>query len=583
MLRELNQLGTQLQLSPLGFGEVIVHWQVALMGKNAAISLLEETPEGKSKPKPGQALLAPSLRRNGDEPLLIDDGGEYVFGVGERGEKRRLLYLDLLDRCIAETNDEGAILVQEYLSNCNLEEIDRQISQQIPPKIKRDGTPEPREPFWWARDRFIFTFEGERITYRPAIKQWWGDYFASKQDTEAGLCLLTGEQTRTMGRKMPALVKGVPNTQSSGAAITSFDKAAYQSHGWEGNANAAIGFEVAVKLHQVLAELLKANRHHFRSGSLMFVFWGDVAGEGINPEVWNDPAAAMASELFATPDRPSRLPGDRALSRKFYLATLKGNKGRIALSSWDERSPEQIKQNVQQFISCQEFAPGERAKPIWVLRNCAFFDPNKEYPDKIATALVQAALLGKPLPDEYAIRIINRICQERDTFGDAKKPCTPLCNFDRAKALMFYWNTKQMNPETTPEPAQQLSRDRLAYILGKAAFLMHWAQVTAQKLQSEDTNVSRSLKALSTTPASVFPRLYAGCIVNHLEDRDALQDETRSGLLKKVKRHLNDTFAELGDYNPDTDLPSTFGVREQTQFFIGFAKCRAEFFKKGKE
>ncbi|MDS9397996.1 hypothetical protein RI030_10395 [Aphanizomenon flos-aquae NRERC-008] len=44
-----------------------------------------------------------------------------------------------------------------------------------------------------------------------------------------GVCLLTGEKTPTMGRKMPMMVKGVPGSMAYGAAISSFDKVAYQS------------------------------------------------------------------------------------------------------------------------------------------------------------------------------------------------------------------------------------------------------------------------------------------------------------------------------------------------------------------
>lgn len=85
-------------------------------------------------------MLLPDLRRNADEPLLIDDGGEYVFGVGARGEKRSLLYLNLLGSCITETSDESAIRVRDYIQACNLEALDRKLSELIPPSKKRDGT-----------------------------------------------------------------------------------------------------------------------------------------------------------------------------------------------------------------------------------------------------------------------------------------------------------------------------------------------------------------------------------------------------------------------------------------------------------
>jgi CRISPR-associated protein Cas8c/Csd1 subtype I-C len=562
MLRELNELGTHFELSPLGYTEAIAHWRIEI-STGSIIRL--ETPKKGDKLEPGKKLLLPDLRRNADEPLLIDDGGEYVFGAGERGEKRHLLYLELLDRCISETDDEVAKQVRAYLNSCNLEELDRQLSELVPPKTKRDGTLEERERFWWVRDRFVFTLDGERVTKRPALLGWWSSYYASKQDVQEGTCLLTGEKTLTVGRKMPMMVKGVRGTTSSGAALTSFDKAAYQSWGWDGNANAPIGFEAAVRLHKMLDVLIHNPQNHVQLGGQTFVFWGDQDGEGLNPEFWEDPAAVTASSIFTSPNRPSDLPGNRAMSRQFYLAVLKGNRGRIALSCWDTTTPEQIKTSIKQFVECQQFAEKLRAKPVWILRNCAFLDPNKEHTDKIASALVQAALFGKALPDEYAIRVINRICLEQDVL---RSP-------DRAQALALYITTTMQTLPTVPPADNRLKPEQVAYILGRIAFLMHWAQVTAQNLKREETNVSRSLRALSTTPAQMFPRLYYGCIANHLEDRDG------SKQLGYIKHCLNQEFAKFGsEFDPSRDLPDTFEVKAQACFFMGWGIRRAEFFQK---
>ncbi|MCC5670392.1 type I-C CRISPR-associated protein Cas8c/Csd1 [Nostoc sp. CHAB 5784] len=397
------------------------------------------------------------------------------------------------------------------------------------------------------------------------MKKWWGEYYASKQDTISGICLLTGENTSLVSRKMPMMVKGVPGSSTSGAAITSFDKTAYQSYGWEGNANAPIGFESAIRFHKTLEMLMSRDANHKNIGKQAFVFWGDVEGEGIAPQLWDDPSAAQG--IFVVPGNPSKLPSDRALSRHFYLAALKGNRGRVALSSWDQRTSEQIKSSVQRFVQCQELIPQTKARPIWVLRNSAFLDPAKDYTDKITTALVKAALLGTPLPDEYAIRVMNRICQEQDVM---RSP-------DRAQALAFYLTTNDTMP-TLPELNKHPTPEQVAYILGRIAFLMHRAQVTAQNSKKEETNITRSLKALSTTPAQVFPRLYYGCIAHHLEDKDG------GGLLFRIKQALDAEFAKFGQsFDPSIDLPDTFDVKAQSCFFFGWGIRRAEFFTKSEE
>ena len=73
------------------------------------------------------------MRRNGDETLLIDDGGEYVFGAGDRGEKRHNLYLQLLGRCLQETNHEAVKAVYDFVTNTTVEKITAELVIAYPP------------------------------------------------------------------------------------------------------------------------------------------------------------------------------------------------------------------------------------------------------------------------------------------------------------------------------------------------------------------------------------------------------------------------------------------------------------------
>lgn len=588
MLRELVELGNCFALPPSGYSFVVVHWQIDVSLKSV-IPLFPDKP-GK-KLELGKKLLLPDLRRNADESLLIDDGGEYVFGVGPRGAKRQKLYLNLLDTCIAETSDSWATMVRDYVQSCDVEALDRKLSELIPSSKKRDCTTEQREQFWWARDRFVFTCDGERVTERPVIQQWWSNYYASKQDVEDGTCILTGDQTLIVRQKMPMMVKGVPNTQSSGAALTSFDKPAYQSHGWDGTKNATIGYDSSVIAHQALDVLLRDDNHHYRLGGSVFVFWGNQDGEGLDPEFWSDPASVAAKAIFITPKLPSKLPGGRKFKREFYLAILKGNKGRIALSSWSSRDREEIKTNIKRFVESQQCALGLKARPVWALRNCAFRDPAKEHTDKIATALIYAVLFGAALPDNYSLLICDRICAEQDV----------LKSYDRVQALAFYLvsNDSTIMEKLSNLPTEErLNSEQVAFILGRIAFLMHMAQVRAQNLSREETNVSRSLRTLSTNPALMFPRLYYGCIAHHLVDRDAKNSvpstkpsqvdnqETKtkqkdSNPLGYIKHSLDEEFRKFGaNFNPAFDLPKYFDAKAQSCFFLGWGIRRAEFFQK---
>ena len=549
MLQELNQLGIALEqdnkLTPIGFGECVCHWQINLPVNNFMV--LETPPKGdKGKPKFGQKTLVPDLRRNGDETLLIDDGGEYVFGAGERGTKRHHLYLQLLERCLKETNHEAVKAVYDFITNTTVEKITARLTEIYPPVANTD----------WCRDRFVFLFNGKQVTKLPAIQKWWSNYYASKQDTVNGVCLLTGEQTPTMGRKMPMMVKSVPGAATTGAAISSFDKAAYQSHGWDGNINAPIGFESAVRFHKALDFLLNSHTNRYKLGEQVFVYWGEEEGEGINPEIWDNPSF---ESIFASPHSPKKFNLEDIKSSKFYLVSLKGNKGRISVSGWSEVTTQKIKDSIGQFVQCQQ-VNNLSPSPMWMLCNSAFLNPSKEHTDRIATALVRAAFLGEALPDEYAYRIIDRICCEKE-FRDFPSKSKQSRYFPRLQGLLLYLVTNNMK-YPTGEP-----KFDTAYTLGRIAFLMHQSQVKSQNMTSEDnTNVMRSLKALSSTPTQVFARLCHGCTHYHLESDNS----------KYIKKLLAEEFESFDI----SILPEVLDLKSQALFFQGWWQKRAEYFTK---
>ncbi|MBE9230217.1 type I-C CRISPR-associated protein Cas8c/Csd1 [Cuspidothrix issatschenkoi LEGE 03284] len=549
MLQELNQLGIALEqdnkLTPIGFGECVCHWQINLPVNN--FTVLETPPKGdKGKPKFGQKTLVPDLRRNGDETLLIDDGGEYVFGAGERGTKRHHLYLQLLERCLKETNHEAVKAVYDFITNTTVEKITAQLTEIYPPVANTD----------WCRDRFVFLFNGQQVTKIPAIQKWWSNYYASKQDTVNGVCLLTGEQTPTMGRKMPMMVKSVPGAATTGAAISSFDKDAYKSHGWDGNINAPIGFESAVRFHKALDFLLNSNTNRYKLGDQVFVYWGEEEGEGINPEIWENPSF---ESIFASPHSPKKFNLEDIKSSKFYLVSLKGNKGRISVSGWSEVTTQKIKDSIGQFVQCQQ-VNNLSPSPMWMLCNSAFLNPSKEHTDRIATALVRAAFLGEALPDEYAYKIIDRICCEK-VFNDFPSKSKQSRYFPRLQGLLLYLATNNMK-HPTGEP-----KFDTAYTLGRIAFLMHQSQVKSQNMTNEDnTNVMRSLKALSSTPTQVFARLCHGCTHYHLESDNS----------KYIKKLLAEEFESFDI----SILPEVLDLKSQALFFQGWWQKRAEYFTK---
>jgi CRISPR-associated protein Csd1 len=548
MLAELYEFSKQLQLPPVGYSTNTAVYSIDL--ETSLISPLQTKiiKTGKKEDKvffqPGEKLILPNLNRNSVAPLLIADTGEYLFGIGSSKDtdKKVSSYLELLQECWQVTSDPILEKVLKFIRKSTPESIISQLENlgNKPQKGKKPGESE-RFVFYYQNPE---TEQAELVTNRPLIQEFWGQYFLSKQTTKAGKCIITGEETQVLTHILPGKLKGIPGGQSTGSAISSFDKAAYQSWGWDNCQNAPIGIDTALGFLGGVEMLQSHPRHHHKLGNQMFVFWGNQNQEGINPEFWQDVPACRLKGLIQGINTGKSL-DTRHYSSQFYLGILKGNMGRVAINKIDSISPDAIADNVEQFCQLQQWFD-RWIKPIWVFRKAAFFDTNKEHTEVIDTALIQFALLGKELPEIYAKKLIDRICAEQDTFK----------SFDRAKALFFYTQYPNMNDPN----------DLIAYQLGRITFLMHMAQMKARKQTKEDTNITRSLKTLSTTPSQVFGRLYQGCYAHHL-----LEEET-----KYIKLLLDEEFRTI---SPE-DLPDNFTLRQQSLFFVGFAKKRAEFFTK---
>lgn len=529
MLRELLDLSAHFNLQPAGYTLSTALLRINL--ENYGIELLE-TSDNKGKKKPGQKFMIPDATgRNGKNApaLLVNDTAEFIWGLGDREERvqKHQRYRELLERCYEATQCELLKLVLDF-----------------PPKSIEELRPIYQK--FAYKDKIVFAYEGKLITDEPILQDWWAKEFSKSQDTTPGVCCISGNDEQVV-RLFPGKIKGVPGTQAAGAALSSFDKDSTCSHSWENNQNAPIGFNTALKALQMLNALLATTTHCYKIGELSFVFWGDTDKEGLNPEFWDDPSAAIARSIFTSPNRPSDLPGSQALSQRFYLAILKGNRGRVALVSFSTTTGQQIAESITRFVELQERTT-TKASPVWLLTKAAFFKPEKEHPDPIRRALVQFALFGETLPENYPLRIFRRIWAE-------EKISVP-----RLNGLSLFVN--------------EMNQNRIAYRLGRISFLLHQAQMIGQEKKKEDTNVTRALKTLSTAPGTVFGKLYQGAIAHHLENANP----EKRGMIVKIKKSLDSEFSQL-EVNPDNpDLPDTFSTKEQSLFFLGWGQARADWF-----
>ena len=591
MLRELYSLSKHVEsvLPPIGYGRVEAQIEIAVNPPiTYRVLLTERTSNGKENL--GKKLNLPDVvRSSGHHPLLIADTASYVLGLGKDGAVRHAMYLELLNQCLDETQDAAVQAVWQAIKSLDAEVI--RIS--CAPWLDKKKDEDPLE-----KARIVFFYDGKPVTDRQSIRDFWarkyteqGTLWGKKKQkklkgvvsttadtTREGECTITGDSSVLIGPTMPVMVKGVRNTQAKGAALMSFNIESAESRQWKDSEHAPMSFNVAVRSHQMLNKLLQEQRHSYHQGGASFVYWGEY-DTGLNPLIWDNPdalweddAAQVAQMIFVTLDEPKGFNADVCKSERFYLAVLTGCDGRVAISRWDELTPQMIAQNVTRYIQTQKSLPGYRARPLWQIAGSCFRDPSKDQIDVVVRALIGNALWGDPIPRSVVVKTIERICL--DLFSDKR---------DLKKYHGRYYARFQILALYLGLMTDKRSL-KIACCLGGIAYLMHDAEMIARNLEDPGkTGVAGSLRALSNTPKQVFGRLYQNAILYHLpascNDGNPEKQESRRRHLKRTGKLLREEFGKLVEMelSPETDLPTTFDLDESAWFYLGWGLREATF------
>jgi hypothetical protein len=276
--------------------------------------------------------------------------------------------------------------------------------------------------------------------------------------------------------------------------------------------------------------------------------------------------------IFVTPEQPKGFNAEACQAERFYLAILTGCDGRIAISRWDELTPQTIADNVTRYIHTQKGISGYKARPIWQLAGSCFRDPSKEQVDDVVRALVNNALWGAAIPQSVVTQTMERIYL--DLFSDKRD----LKKYHGRYYARFQIIALYLGLMTDKRPLE------IARHLGAIAYLMHDAEITARNLDDPGkTGVAASLRALATTPKQVFGRLYQNAILYHLPascaDGNPQKQESRRRHLKRSGKLLREEFGQLADMelSPETDLPTTCSLDESAWFYLGWALREATF------
>lgn len=428
-------------------------------------------------------------------------------------------------------------------------------------------------------------------------------------------CSICGTTDSPILDEPHGMIKRVPDGQTAGSALVSYNEKAFESYGLKGNENSSICSACARNYVEGLNYLLGngvmcqpekgnpyfqySNRKNLASDTAM-VYWTRSRTPVPELELLENaaerqmdicslirataPLLATAHDedmtlLLDSPHRGITTTLDSVDADRFYACILSGAAARIAIRSWLETTASAMKRNIAAWfcgtaIMERNFDSKEMALRFFSLRELAGacgthrkkeqgastryeLDKDDPFIGRAATMLWNYALLGKVPPLTLLDRVVRRIKTEEGRVTAA-----------RAALLRLILNTSTQWQTTGARPMHtQLDQENItiAYVAGRIFAMLESIQSAALGNELNAPIRDRFFSFAATNPAPAFGRLLK-LSQNHL---GKLRNE-KPGLAVTLDKKLAELFCKIKEF------PPTFSLEEQGQFAIGYYHQRQD-------
>jgi CRISPR-associated protein Csd1 len=508
--------------------------------------LLSNQPTDLSDPETRSTRYGPRMpmpyikRTSGISPQLFCDTASYTLDLPREGKSESRehrcheAYMEMLRRC-AEATDEPAVeTVLRFLEDDPLEHL------QLPEDMDRGGN-------------IIFRVDGQNPADLPAVKRFWARAYTD-EDVSVMQCILCGQEEPVL-ESLPTSVKGVPNAQSSGAAIISANESAYESYGLERSQIAPICLECAESTTMALNHLLRLDDHHLAFSNGVYVFWTREEEEWSPVGFLSQPRAedvhALLLSVYSSPAAPVE-------SSDFYAAFLTGSGGRVQVRDWLDTTVAQVQRHLARWFQAQRIVRpwGEEPEPLGVysLAGSTVRDLN-DLPPNVLRQLVGTAIAGRPLPPGLLHGAVQRTRAQQAVHR----------NQAALIKLVLHMRTRDADilREEDPMTDLDLSNRDPAYLCGRLLAEIEAAQRAAIP-GANTTVIDRFFGTASTAPASVF-----GNLLRRAQAHLGKLKRDRPGAYGGIQRRLEEIMSGLEGF------PRTLSLDEQALFVLGYYHQRA--------
>lgn len=548
---------------------------------------------GKKKPKPFAKTFWIPRRPTGKSgtrapSAFLVENAKYVFGLPtkdksftpEEGKEKSGWFRNMVAECARETNDEGAQAVASFLQDV----ADGHSRVQLSDDCR-------------SNDLFAFQYATDSdclVHERPAVREYWERLRnrGNSAETANRQCLVTGHQMGEVG--LFELIKKVPGRgTTSGVALVSFNKPAFESYGWTGNDNAPVSRDAAESCATALNRLLDPayadprqrgqtlpQRNLRLSADTVVCYWSAK-------ESGEDFASAFGGLLDARPEVVKELyqsiwhgkSPELEDESAFYALTLTGTQGRLIVRDWFESTVAKVARNLALHFEDLDTVrntpkPKERDLPpqfpmSLLLKSLAPQGDSENIPTPLIGELIEAALRGTPYPLSLLQRAVERT---RAEIGN--NDWTDLDRRDARAALIkaVLNRRKRFFPGTThyKEVQSDMDPNNLSegYTLGRLMAVLERIQQGAIDNVNASV-VDRYFSGASATPKTVFVRLLKNARHHVAKARD---DEAKAGFIFRLDKLIDELASR---FDPKRNgFPAHLDLEQQGLFVLGYHQMR---------
>ena len=475
-----------------------------------------------------------------------------------------------------------------------------------PPSFLRwgkDQKPDPKsdKPAWWlttasgteARlgpENFTFRVNGSLLLENETLRQFWRDRHGSEvADARAGFasgrCLVTGHEDQKIAPTHNPKIQGVPNTQSFGASIVSFDKPAFLSYGFDQSLNSPTSDKAATAYSVALNHLIGSSDHSVRISQTTLCFWPAQTAIAKTPFAFlNKPDPKVVRDFVRAPFAGV----EREIARRdrFFAVILAGNSGRIVIRHWMDISLEQAVENLRTWFDDLEITlparPPKKAvkagakekdyHPLslyWLA--CTTVREAKDLSPDTTAQLYRAALEGtapslsllKPILNQLHSRLVRD-----DTYN---------LLYDESRFALLKLILNRNRTASTMEIKTTLTADTEdpAYNCGRLLAVLAATQAKAHDFKLEGAGVAeRYFGTASVSPSSVLPLLIR---LNRHHLNKIRKSERFGGHERFIQAQIEAVLVLFKPARPGLppSFPRTLDLRAQGRFALGFYQQHA--------